>query len=42
MEMVRKYAHLSTTHLAEYVARASKLKVVVSEDVATNWLRVQN
>jgi integrase len=40
-EMVRKYAHLSTAHLAEYVDRVSNVRLVGSEGVATNWLRVQ-
>jgi integrase len=35
VEMVRKYAHLSTAHLAEYVDRLSSLRVVASEGVAT-------
>jgi hypothetical protein len=38
---VRKYAHLSTTHLAEYVDRASGLKLVASGGVVTNQLRGQ-
>ncbi len=38
-EMVRKYAHLSTAHLAEYVDRVSNVRLVASEDVATKWLR---
>jgi len=37
-EMVRKYAHLSTVHLTEYVDRVSSLRLVVSEGVATNQL----
>ena len=41
VEMVRKYAHLSTAHLAEYVDRVSNVRLVGSEGVATNWLRVQ-
>ena len=38
-EMVRKYAHLSTAHLAEYVDRVSNVRLVASEGVATNQLR---
>ena len=35
-EMVRRYAHLSSTHLAEYVDRMSGgLKLVKQEEVAT-------
>jgi integrase len=41
VEMVRKYAHLSTTHLAEYVDRVSQLRLVASEGVATIGLRAQ-
>lgn len=41
VEMVRKYAHLSTVHLAEYVDRVSQLRLVASEGVATNQLRAQ-
>jgi len=33
--MVRKYAHLSTTHLAEYKDRVTSLKVVASGGAAT-------
>lgn len=40
-EMVRKYAHLSTVHLTEYVDRVSSLRLVVSEGVATNQLHAQ-
>jgi integrase len=39
VEMVRKYAHLSTAHLTEYVDRVSQLRLVTSEGVATNQLR---
>lgn len=39
--MVRKYAHLPTTHLAEYVDRVSQLRLVASEGVATIQLRAQ-
>jgi integrase len=39
-EMVRRYAHLSTAHLAEYVDRVSRVRLVASEGVATNQLRV--
>ncbi len=41
VEMVRKYAHLSSVHLAEYVDRASSLRLVATEGVATNQLRAQ-
>lgn len=41
VEMVRKYAHLSTAHLAEYVDRVSNLRLVASEGMATNQLRAQ-
>jgi integrase len=41
VEMVRKYAHLSTAHLAEYVDRLSSLRLVGSEEVATLGLRAQ-
>jgi integrase len=40
-EMVRKYAHLSTVHLTEYVDRVSSLRLVGSEGVATNQLHAQ-
>jgi integrase len=39
VEMVRKYAHLSSAHLAEYVDRVSGLKVVTSGGVVTDQLR---
>lgn len=39
VEMVRKYAHLSTVHLAAYVDRVSGLRVVESGSGATNQLR---
>ena len=35
VEMVRKYAHFSTVHLAEYVDRVSQLRLVASVGVAT-------
>ena len=35
VEMVRRYAHLSTAHLVGYVDRLSGLKLVGKEDVAT-------
>ena len=41
VEMVRKYAHLSTVHLADYVDRVSSLRLVAREGVATNRLRAQ-
>jgi len=40
-EMVRKYAHLSTAHLTDYVDRLSGLRVVSSDGVATFRLRSQ-
>ena len=42
VEMVRKYAHLSTAHLTEYVDRVSQLRLVASEGVATIGLRAGN
>ena len=41
VEMVRKYAHLSSEHLVEYVDRLSRLKVVETKpgDLATIGLR---
>lgn len=42
VEMVRRYAHLSTVHLAEYVDRVSSLRLVASEGVATIQLRAAN
>ena len=39
VEMVRKYAHLSTSHLVGYVDRLSGLKLVGKEEVATIPLR---
>jgi integrase len=42
VEMVRKYARLSTVHLAEYVDRLSSLRLVGSEDVATFRLHAGN
>ena len=39
--MVRKYAHLSTVHLAEYVDRVSSLRLVAKDGVATNQLHAQ-
>jgi integrase len=41
-EMVRKYAHLSTVHLTEYVDRVSSLRLVAPEGVATIQLRAAN
>lgn len=41
VEMVRKYAHLSTVHLADYVDRVSSLRLVAREGVATIQLRAQ-
>ena len=39
VEMVRKYAHLSSEHLAEYVDRMSGLKLVKDGDAVTISLR---
>lgn len=39
VEMVRKYAHLSSEHLAEYVDRLSELKSVGNGETATFGLR---
>lgn len=41
VEMVRKYAHLSSEHLTEYVDRLSSLKVISNEskETATIGLR---
>jgi hypothetical protein len=39
VEMVRKYAHLSSEHLAGYVDRLSNLKSVDHGEVATIQLR---
>jgi integrase len=39
VEMVRKYAHLSTAHLTDYVDRVSSLRLVGSEGGATIRLR---
>lgn len=41
MEMVRKYAHLSSEHLVEYVDRLPKLKLGWNEsaEIAAAWLR---
>ena len=41
VEMVRKYAHFSTVHLAEYVDRVSNANVEVGEVVATIPLRAE-
>jgi integrase len=38
-EMVQKYAHLASDHLAPYVDRMSGLRVVPEEEVATLGLR---
>jgi integrase len=35
VEMVRKYAHFSTVHLAEFVDFVSSVRLVASQDVAT-------
>lgn len=34
-EMVQRYAHLDSGHLADYVERGSRLKLVVGGDAAT-------
>lgn len=39
VEMVRKYAHLSTAHLTDYVDRVSSLRLVAKDGVATIQLR---
>ena len=41
VEMVRRYAHLSSEHLADYVDRMSQLKLVTEGEVATIQLRAQ-
>lgn len=41
VEMVRRYAHLST-HLTDYVDRVSSLRLVAREGVATIQLRAGN
>jgi hypothetical protein len=41
VEMVRKYAHLSTEHLADYVDRLSSLRLAAQDGVATFRLRAQ-
>ncbi len=40
-EMVKRYAHLSTVHLAEYVDRMPCLRLVTNEGKATIQLRAQ-
>ena len=43
VEMVRRYAHLSSEHLAQYADRMSGgLKAVEDGDRATIWLREQH
>ena len=39
VEMVRKYAHLASDHLAQYVDRMSGLRVVRDGESATVGLR---
>lgn len=39
VEMVRKYAHLASDHLVQYVDRMSGLRLVPEGEVATNGLR---
>jgi len=41
VEMVRKYAHLSTVHLAEYVDRVSSMRLAAQDGVATVRLHAQ-
>ena len=41
VEMVRKYAHLSTAHLADYVDRLSSLRLAAQDGVATFRLHAQ-
>jgi integrase len=41
VEMVRKYAHLSSEHLTEYVDRLSSLKVVSNEPKETATIRLR-
>jgi hypothetical protein len=41
VEMVRRYAHLSSEHLADYVDRMSRLKPVTEGEMATIQLRAQ-
>jgi len=41
VDMVRKYAHLSTAHLTEYVDHVSSLRLVASDGVATFRLHGQ-
>jgi len=38
-DMVRRYAHLTSEHLAPYVKRFSQLRVVHPEENVTNTLR---
>jgi hypothetical protein len=42
VEMVRKYTHLSTVHLAAYVDRVSSLRLIGSRGRATNQLGAGN
>jgi integrase len=42
VEMVRKYAHLSSEHLTEYVDRLSSLKVVSNESKETATIGLRN
>ena len=41
VEMVRKYDHLSSAHLMDYVDRVSGLKLVADGEKVTNQLRAQ-
>jgi len=40
-EMVRRYAHLSTVHLAEYVDRVPNLKLVSNEGMVAKMATIQ-
>jgi len=41
VEMVRKYAHLSTEHLADYADQLSSLRLAAQDGVATFRLHAQ-
>lgn len=41
VEMVQRYAHLSTNHLASYVNRVSGLRLVDADEMATLRLQCQ-
>lgn len=42
VDLVRKYAHLSTAHLTDYVDRVSGLTLIAQDGAATIQLRAQN